>query len=75
MADGDEHFRVGIEHGLDDAPLYRWQDPVHQERYDAGYTVGQFERMAAQRRLGLQTWEEWDRFEAMMKRRGLVRTR
>lgn len=42
MADGDAHFRLGVQHGFDDEPLYRWQDPLHQERYEAGYLIGRW---------------------------------
>ncbi len=79
MADGDEHFDLGVEHGLDDAPVYRWQDAWHQERYDDGYSVGQFQRLAQDhhRRSGTRMDDAalWGVFDAMLKRRGLVRER
>lgn len=75
----DAHYQIGVVHGLADAPLYRWQDAAHQERYDAGYAVGQFQRLTADydnrygKKLGMP--EAWDVFEQLMKRRGLIRTR
>lgn len=45
MADGDAQFTRGVQDGFDDAPLYRWQDPFHQERYDTGYMLGRWTRV------------------------------
>jgi hypothetical protein len=79
VADGDEHFRIGVQHGLDDQPVYCWQDAWHQDRYDAGYSVGQFQRITQDyhQRHGTRMAESelLAVFDAMMKRRGLVRTR
>lgn len=74
MADGDDQFRIGVQHGFDDEPRYTWQDPFYQERYDAGYGFGQFQRITMAKTHGISA-TRWDEFEAMMQRRGLVRTR
>jgi hypothetical protein len=71
MADGDAQFQIGVVHGLADQPVYRWQDPFYQDRYDAGYVVGQLERMTRDHRL--RAPEPWASFDARMKRRGLLR--
>jgi hypothetical protein len=63
----DAHFQIGVVHGLADAPLYQWQDPVHQERYDAGYALGQWERIT--RAAGQTTHESWEAFAARVRRR------
>jgi hypothetical protein len=73
MADGDAQFRVGVQHGFDDEPVYRWRDPFHQERYDAGYAIGQLTR-ASHDFDGRSATERWDAIEAMLRRRGLVRS-
>jgi hypothetical protein len=74
MVLSDEHFQVGVEHGLNDAPLYHWQDPWHQECYDDGYTVGQFQRRTREyhQRYGrrLRDQELLDVFDAILKRCG-----
>jgi hypothetical protein len=73
MADGDDHFTLGVQHGFDDAPVYRWQDPFHQERYDAGYLIGRWSWITQWQRQG--TWAEWEVLEARMARKKLVRER
>lgn len=79
MADGDEQFRLGVEHGYNDEPLYRWQDGFHQERYDAGYLLGRWQRVSQQqqrqpfRHAGPLT--SWDEFCEAMRRKRLDRDR
>ena len=73
MADGDDHLRIGVEHGLADLPVYRWQDVYYQDRYDAGYAVGQLQRMTLGHRIAPRP--SWDEFDALLKRRGLTRDR
>jgi broad specificity phosphatase PhoE len=66
----DAHFQIGVVHGLADAPLYQWQDPVYQDRYDAGYALGQWERITrAARPDGAESWEA---FEARVRQRWRV---
>jgi hypothetical protein len=45
MADGDAQFRLGVEHGYNEEPLYCWQDPFYQERYETGYALGRWQRI------------------------------
>ena len=74
MADGDDHFRLGVQHGFANDPLYRWQDPFHQERYETGYVLGRWQRVTQVLRPG-EDGESWDVFAARLQRQGLVRGR
>lgn len=36
-----DHFELGWQHGLNNTPRYKWQDPYLQKYYDQGYDHGQ----------------------------------
>jgi hypothetical protein len=72
MADGDDQFRLGVEHGYNDEPVYRWQDPFYQERYETGYTLGRWQRVTHEVD-GRLAAARGDAVEALLRRRGLGR--
>jgi hypothetical protein len=73
MAQGDEQFRLGVEHGYSGESYYQWQDRFHQDRYDAGYLVGRWSRVTEPMRTPPPATIAT--VDAILRRRGLKRER